>query len=72
MSKEILIKAIKKAGGITAVAQACNLSHEAVRKWTKKGLPRTEWTSETGYSSVIAALQSDYSQDDLLIRSRAA
>jgi len=72
MSRETLIKAVERAGGIKAVALACGLSYEAVRKWTKNGLPRTEWTGETDYSGVIAALQSDYSQDDLLVRSRAA
>tara|TARA_R100000951_G_scaffold115414_1_gene123430 strand:- start:2022 stop:2240 length:219 start_codon:yes stop_codon:yes gene_type:complete len=72
MNRETLIKAIELAGGKKAVAEACDLSYEAVRKWTKNGLPRTEWTGETDYSVVIAALQNDYSRDDLLDRSRAA
>lgn len=62
----ILNLAIKEAGGIKAVADECGLSHEAVRKWTKNGLPRTEWTNQTSYSQVIAGMQSIYSVSDLL------
>ena len=66
------MKAIERAGGIKAVSLACDLSYEAVRKWTKNGLPRTEWTGETSYSKQIAAMQSIYSADDLLVKNRAA
>lgn len=70
--KETLKKAVKEAGGIKCVAAACERSHEAVRKWIINGLPRTEWTGDTSYSKKIAAMQSVYSVDDLLVRDRAA
>ncbi len=53
-------------GGIRAVAERTGLSYEAVRKWTKVGLPRTEWTGETAYSKAIAAMQDRYTVDHLL------
>jgi len=57
MSKSTLKQAISEAGGIKAVSLATGKSYEAVRKWTKNGLPRTEWTGETQYSVVIASLR---------------
>jgi hypothetical protein len=72
MSKSTLKQAISEAGGIKAVSLATGKSYEAVRKWTKNGLPRTEWTGETQYSVVIASLQNQYTVDDLLGSTRAA
>lgn len=72
MNTDILKQAIYEAGGIKAVADANGKSYEAVRKWTIKGLPRTEWTGETQYAQVIASLQSVYSVSDLLQASRVA
>ena len=70
MDKQTLRKAISEAGGIKAVSLACGLSYEAVRKWTKKGLPRTEWNGDTSYAKVIAKMQRIYSADDLLVKNR--
>lgn len=42
--------------GLSNVAKACGVSYQAVRKWEKKGLPRTEWTGETNYSEAISQL----------------
>ena len=67
MHIEILKKAIDKAGGIRAVADEVELSYEAVRKWYKKGLPRTEWTGETQYAKAIASMtDGEFSEDDIL------
>lgn len=43
--------------GLTALAKACAVSHQAVRKWEAAGrMPRTEWTGETHYSAAIETL----------------
>lgn len=47
---------IADAGGIAAVAKALNLSTRAIYKWYVNGLPRTEYTGETAYSTVISAM----------------
>jgi len=40
--------------GLTQLAKACGVSHQAVRKWQRQGrLPRTEWTGETAYAAAI-------------------
>ena len=42
--------------GLIHVAKACDVSHQAVRKWQRQGrLPRTEWTGETRYAHAIEA-----------------
>ena len=68
MKNETLKNAIAESGGIRAVAKACGLTYEAVRKWHFNGLPRTEWTGETSYVETITQMQSKYSSDDLLNR----
>lgn len=41
--------------GLRAVAAACEVTYQAVRKWEAAGkLPRTEWTGETTYAAKIA------------------
>lgn len=52
----LVAEAIKEAGGQSAVARACGVAQPTVFGWTRKGLPRTEWTGETNYASVIEAL----------------
>ena len=42
--------------GLQALADGCGVSYQAVRKWEKKGLPRSEWTGETNHSHVIEKL----------------
>lgn len=66
----ILNDAIKEAGGIEVVAFACGLSYEAVRKWTKNGLPRACWTGESNWHTHIAALQDKYTAGDILAQPR--
>lgn len=69
MSREILQEAISLIpGGMRRVAAETGRSYEAVRKWTKNGLPRTEWTGETDYCKTIENLQGKYSADQLLGR----
>ncbi len=52
-----LKKAIDAAGGVVAVAQACEKSSRAVYKWLSAGrLPRTEYTGETIYAQRICDL----------------
>ena len=49
-----LITQVIELVGLRPLAQACGVSHQAVRKWEAAGrLPRTEWTGETNYSEVI-------------------
>ena len=43
--------------GLRPLADGCKLkSYQAVKKWEKNGLPRTEWTGETNYSENIESL----------------
>lgn len=52
-----LKKAIDAAGGVAAVAKACEKSPRAVYKWLSAGrLPRTDYTGETSYAQRICAL----------------
>lgn len=53
---EALDKAVSILGSNAAVGRVCgSLTHEAVRKWRKKGrMPRTEYTGETIYAQLIA------------------
>lgn len=52
MTQNLVSKAIEIAG-LRPLADACDVSYQAVRKWEKHGLPRTEWTGETDYSGTI-------------------
>lgn len=73
MNREILIDAISQVpGGMRRVAEETGRSYEAVRKWTKNGLPRTEWTGETSYCKTIGRLQKKYSASQLLGKGKAA
>ena len=52
-TKTPLDEAVDQAG-LTAVARACGVSHQAVRKWQATGrMPRTEWTGETAHCAAI-------------------
>lgn len=54
--------------GLTAVAKACSVSHQAVRKWEAGGrMPRTEWTGETHYSAAIERLSGGQVTKDQLL-----
>jgi hypothetical protein len=53
----VLKKYIDNAGGVQAVATACDVSPRAVYKWLNTdSLPRTDYTNETSYAEKIAAL----------------
>lgn len=42
--------------GLKNLAKNCGVTYQAVQKWRKNGLPRTEWTGETNYCDVIEEL----------------
>ncbi len=43
--------------GLACLARELKLSHQAIRKWQRaRRMPRTEWTGETKYSSLIEQL----------------
>jgi len=39
--------------GLGNLAILCGVTYQAVRKWEKNGIPRTEWTGETSYWKAI-------------------
>lgn len=41
---------------VKVVAAACDVTIGAVNKWEKNGMPRTEFSKETNYSSIISSL----------------
>jgi len=53
--------------GLTGLADVCDVSYQAVRKWESKGrLPRTDWTGETAYAEKISkATNSKVSVEEL-------
>ena len=70
--KILLSKAVYTLG-LSNVAKACGVSYQAVRKWEKKGLPRTEWTGETRYAEAISNLSNgQFAKDDFLTTKKAA
>ena len=40
--------------GLQPAGKLCNVSWQAVAKWLKEGLPRSEWTGETKYAEILA------------------
>lgn len=59
--------------GLQPLAQKCGKSYQAVRKWEKNGLPRTEWTGETNYADTIEKVtQGQVTRDALLDWTRRA
>lgn len=66
-----LEKALRLAGGQTALANIVGLTPQAVQKWVSLGsFPRTEWTGETGYIGLIEKqFQGEVTREELLDRS---
>lgn len=49
------------------MAKGCHVSYQAVQKWLKVGLPRTEWTGESAYAAAIEKLtDGQITQEQLL------
>lgn len=77
--EEIVKQAVIEAGGQTIVANHFGLRQPAVFKWTRAGLPRTDWTGETSYAQGICDLANASSARsrlwiaaDLLVRDTAS
>jgi hypothetical protein len=71
--ENLIREAVEEAGGPSAVAKQCGISPQAVCKWMNEGhLPRSDWTGETDYASVIARLSKDkrFTRDRLLATRR--
>ncbi len=46
----------KEITPVKAIAVACGVSRQAVDKWERFGMPRTEFTNETDYCAIISRL----------------
>lgn len=58
---------INAAGGVSTVAFAVQLSERTIYKWIKKNsLPRSEYTGESDYSSIIAEMSKSFSKETIL------
>lgn len=57
MDTSPLAQAIEHVG-LAVLARELKVTHQAVRKWERTGLPRTEWTGETNYAECIERLTS--------------
>lgn len=55
MDTSPLALAIERVG-LAVLARELKVTHQAVRKWERTGLPRTEWTGETNYAECIERL----------------
>ena len=60
------------SGGQSAVAKKLEIAQASVWKWTKKGLPRTDWTGEPNYSQALEELSSGKVTRKQLLESRNA
>ena len=53
--------------GLQPLSRGLGVTYQAVRKWQRKGLPRTEWTGETDYARQIEQLTAgEVTRDELL------
>jgi phosphoribosylformimino-5-aminoimidazole carboxamide ribonucleotide (ProFAR) isomerase len=58
---------INDAGGVSVVAMKIRITERSVYKWIERNaLPRSEYTGETNYSSLIAVLCKSYSREKIL------
>jgi hypothetical protein len=54
MKTNLITKAIEIIG-LNALAAACSVTRQAIRRWEKSGrVPRSDFTHETDYSGIIA------------------
>lgn len=65
-----LLTSIIDQSGLSKAAECCGVRYQAVRKWQRRGLPRTEFTGETDYAGVLARLYCPKVSDQAAIRSR--
>lgn len=56
--------------GLSQVARACCVTYQAVRKWERGGLPRTDFTGETNYAGILAALSVSDAAAQAILRHR--
>ncbi len=55
MEHNLISQAIEIVG-LAKLARSLGVTYQAIRKWEARGrLPRTEWTGETDYASLIEA-----------------
>ena len=55
MEQNLISQAIEIVG-LAKLAKTLGITYQAIRKWEASGrLPRTEWTGETDYASLIEA-----------------
>jgi hypothetical protein len=53
MKTNLITKAIEIIG-LNALAAACSVTRQAIRRWEKSGrVPRSDFTHETNYSAII-------------------
>jgi hypothetical protein len=53
MKTNLITKAIEIIG-LNALAAACSVTRQAIRRWEKSGrVPRSDFTRETHYASII-------------------
>ena len=65
------IKAAVDETGYAKLAKACGVTPRAVIKWVEAGhLPRTEWTGESDYSTVIENITGGRVTRDQLLSTR--
>lgn len=58
---------INDAGGVSTVALAVQLSDRSIYKWIEKNsLPRSEYTGESDYSTIIADMSKNFDKETIL------
>ena len=71
-TQNLITKAIDIVG-LQELADVCERSYQAVKKWEKAGrLPRTEWTGETSYSVKIEKATNGEITREALLNLKAA
>lgn len=70
----LIKRAIKQVGGLSAMGRFCGVQYTAVRRWRDNNrLPRTELTGETNYAADIEhATHGRITREQLLEQTRIA